>query len=85
MEANVRTPRELFDGKFATRFRPSSVLTCGPRRISGSPCGTISRGLPESSCRSRASEKASALPRHFLGAVVVKQLPSVAGDPARRR
>jgi hypothetical protein len=84
MEANVRTPRELFDGKVCYQIPVFQRPYVWTEEDQWQPLWDDISRIAESLLVVEPDQKElAALPRHFLGAVVVKQLPSVAGDPAR--
>ena len=83
MEAKALTPRDLFDGKVCYEIPPFQRPYVWTEEDQWQPLwDDISRVTHR--VLELDDPKASAeIPGHFLGAVVVKQLPSASGDPLR--
>lgn len=77
MEANVRNPRELFDGKVLYEVPPFQRPYVWERDDQWQPLWDDIERL------AHARLNGDGVGTHFLGAVVLKQLPSAAGDPSR--
>ena len=83
MEANVRTPRDLFDTKVCYQIPVFQRPYVWTEEDQWQPLWDDISRIAEELLVSQGGKTANPAPRHFLGAVVVKQLPSVAGDPSR--
>lgn len=84
MEAKALTPRDLFDGKVCYEIPPFQRPYVWTEEDQWQPLwDDIARVAEALIAVGGDAETAKVLPGHFLGAVVVKQLPSGAGDPAR--
>jgi hypothetical protein len=84
MEAKALTPRDLFDGKVCYEVPPFQRPYVWTEEDQWQPLWDDIARVAEAVLA--AGDDAEALKRlsgHFLGAVVLKQLPSGAGDPAR--
>lgn len=84
MEAKALSPRDLFDGKVCYEIPPFQRPYVWTEEDQWQPLwddiARVSEALLE--VGDNLTELA-ALPSHFLGAIVVKQLPNTAGDPSR--
>lgn len=84
MEAKALTPRDLFDGKVCYEIPPFQRPYVWTEEDQWQPLwDDIARVSEAVLTAGDDAEALKALSGHFLGAVVVKQLPSGAGDPAR--
>lgn len=84
MEAKALTPRDLFDGKVCYEIPPFQRPYVWTEEDQWQPLwDDIARVSEALLGVDGDSVAAAALPGHFLGAVVVKQLASAAGDPLR--
>lgn len=84
MEAKALTPRDLFDGKVCYEIPPFQRPYVWTEEDQWQPLwDDIARVADALLVLGDDVEAVKALPGHFLGAVVVKQLPSGAGDPSR--
>ncbi len=84
MEAKALTPRDLFDGKVCYEIPPFQRPYVWTEEDQWQPLwDDIARVSEAVITAGDDAEASKALSGHFLGAVVVKQLPSGAGDPAR--
>ncbi len=84
MEAKALTPRDLFDGKVCYEIPPFQRPYVWTEEDQWQPLwDDIARVTEALMATDGDPEAVKDLPGHFLGAVVVKQLPSGAGDPAR--
>jgi uncharacterized protein with ParB-like and HNH nuclease domain len=84
MEAKALTPRDLFDGKVCYQIPPFQRPYVWTEEDQWQPLwDDIARVAEALLVAADDTEAAKALPGHFLGAVVVKQLPSGAGEPSR--
>ncbi len=84
MEAKALTPRDLFDGKVCYEVPPFQRPYVWTEEDQWQPLwDDIARVTTCLIDIGDGPKAASSLPGHFLGAVVVKQLPSAAGDPLR--
>ena len=84
MEAKALTPRDLFDGKVCYEIPPFQRPYVWTEEDQWQPLwDDIARVAETLLAVGHDAEALKALSGHFLGAVVVKQLPSGAGDPAR--
>lgn len=80
MEAKALTPRDLFDGKVCYEIPPFQRPYVWTEEDQWQP---LWDDLARVADLVLARDVDSEIPGHFLGAVVVKQMPSGAGDPAR--
>lgn len=84
MEAKALTPRDLFDGKVCYEIPPFQRPYVWTEEDQWQPLWDDIARVSEAVLGADGdSVAAAALPGHFLGAVVVKQLASAAGDPLR--
>ncbi|MDC3300028.1 DUF262 domain-containing HNH endonuclease family protein [Acidimicrobiales bacterium] len=84
MEANALTPRDLFDGKVCYEIPPFQRPYVWTEEDQWQPLwNDIARVAEVVLKRTPDSDAKMELSGHFLGAVVLKQLASGAGDPAR--
>jgi hypothetical protein len=84
MEAKALTPRDLFDGKVCYEIPPFQRPYVWTEEDQWQPLWDDIARVADALLDAGDDEKLVAqLPGHFLGAVVVKQLPSAAGDPLR--
>jgi hypothetical protein len=84
MEAKALTPRDLFDGKVCYEIPPFQRPYVWTEEDQWQPLwDDIARVAETLLAVGHDAEALKALSGHFLGAVVVKQLPSGAGDPSR--
>lgn len=84
MEAKALTPRDLFDGKVCYEIPPFQRPYVWTEEDQWQPLWDDIARVAEALMAAHGDVDATKdLPGHFLGAVVVKQLPSGAGDPAR--
>lgn len=84
MEAKALTPRDLFDGKVCYEIPPFQRPYVWTEEDQWQPLwDDIARVAEALMAVGDDVEAVKTLPGHFLGAVVVKQLPSGAGDPSR--
>lgn len=84
MEAKALTPRDLFDGKVCYEIPPFQRPYVWTEEDQWQPLwDDIARVAEALLDADDDVEAAKVPPGHFLGAVVVKQLSSGAGDPAR--
>jgi hypothetical protein len=84
MEANARTPRELFDGKVRYEIPPFQRPYVWTEEDQWQPLWDDIVRVADSLLEVRHDQKKVAeLPGHFLGAVVLKQLRNDTGDPSR--
>jgi hypothetical protein len=84
MEAKALTPRDLFDGKVCYEIPPFQRPYVWTEEDQWQPLWDDIARVTEALLEAGDDEATLALvPGHFLGAVVVKQLPSAAGDPLR--
>ncbi len=84
MEAKALTPREIFDGKVCYEIPPFQRPYVWTEEDQWQPLWDDIARVTEAVLDAADDEKAAAqVAGHFLGAVVVKQLPSAAGDPLR--
>src|SRR6478672_11805722 len=82
MEANVRTPRDLFDGKVCYQIPVFQRPYVWTEEDQWQPLWDDISRVAEDVLAPEGDNNEPSSSRHFLGAVVVKQLPSVAGDPS---
>lgn len=82
MEANVRTPRDLFDGKVCYQIPVFQRPYVWTEEDQWQPLWDDISRVAENVLAADGDNDEPSSSRHFLGAVVVKQLPSVAGDPS---
>lgn len=82
MEANVRTPRDMFDGKVCYQIPVFQRPYVWTEEDQWQPLWDDISKVAESVLALDGDNDEPSPSRHFLGAVVVKQLPSVAGDPS---
>lgn len=84
MEAKALTPRDLFDGKVCYEIPPFQRPYVWTEEDQWQPLWDDIARVADALLHAGDDQKLLAqLPGHFLGAVVVKQLPSAAGDPLR--
>jgi hypothetical protein len=84
VEAKALTPRDLFDGKVCYEIPAFQRPYVWTEEDQWQPLWDDIVRVAEALVEAGRDEQALAkLPGHFLGAVVVKQLPSAAGDPLR--
>lgn len=84
MEAKALTPRDLFDGKVCYEIPPFQRPYVWTEEDQWQPLwDDIARVAEAVLVAGEEMDGLSGLSGHFLGAVVVKQLASGAGDPAR--
>jgi hypothetical protein len=84
VEAKALTPRDLFDGKVCYEIPPFQRPYVWTEEDQWQPLWEdIARVAEELLVANGDAEVAKTLPGHFLGADVVKQLPSGSGDPSR--
>ena len=84
MEAKALTPRDLFDGKVSYEVPPFQRPYVWTEEDQWQPLwDDIARVAEAVLEASNDRDQRLALPGHFLGAVVLKQLTSGAGDPGR--
>lgn len=84
MEAKALTPRDLFDGKVCYEIPPFQRPYVWTEEDQWQPLWDDIARVTEALLEAGDDEMTLAqVPGHFLGAVVVKQLPSAAGDPLR--
>ena len=84
MEAKALTPRDLFDGKVCYEIPAFQRPYVWTEEDQWQPLWDDIARVADALLEARGDHKAIAsAPGHFLGAVVVKQLPSAAGDPLR--
>lgn len=84
MEAKALTPRDLFDGKVCYEIPPFQRPYVWTEEDQWQPLwDDIARVAEAVLAAADDRDALGALSGHFLGAVVVKQLASGAGDPAR--
>ncbi|MXW76415.1 MAG: DUF262 domain-containing protein [Acidimicrobiaceae bacterium] len=84
MEAKALTPRDLFDGKVCYEIPPFQRPYVWTEEDQWQPLwGDLARVAELVLSRGDDEVGGKEVPGHFLGAVVVKQMPSGAGDPAR--
>lgn len=84
MEAKALTPRDLFDGKVCYEIPPFQRPYVWTEEDQWQPLWDDIARVAEAVLDAGEDRDAiAAIPGHFLGAVVVKQLASGAGDPAR--
>jgi len=84
MEAKALTPRDLFDGKVCYEIPPFQRPYVWTEEDQWQPLwDDIARVAETLLAVGVDAEDLKSLSGHFLGAVVVKQLPSGAGDPSR--
>lgn len=84
MEAKALTPRDLFDGKVCYEIPPFQRPYVWTEEDQWQPLWDDIARVSEAVLGADGdSVAAAALPGHFLGAVVVKQLASAAGGPLR--
>jgi len=82
MEAHARAPRDLFDGKVCYEIPPFQRPYVWTEEDQWQPLWDDIARVAETVLEADGDEKAlQDIPGHFLGAVVVKQLPSATGDP----
>ena len=85
MEAKALTPRDLFDGKVCYEIPPFQRPYVWTEEDQWQPLWDDIVRVTERLLQSTEPDgSTSADVNHFLGAVVLKQLPSAAGDPLRR-
>jgi hypothetical protein len=84
MDANAVTPLALFDGKVIFEIPAFQRPYVWTEEDQWQPLWDDVARLVEAVTRARLSTDSSEWPRHFLGAVVLKQLASESGDPLRR-
>ncbi len=85
MDANALTPRDLFDGKVTYEVPPFQRPYVWTEEDQWQPLWDDIERLANAYLeRGADSEIDEQLAAHFLGAVVLKQLGSPAGDPSRR-
>ncbi len=78
MEAKALTPRDVFDGKVCYEIPPFQRPYVWTEEDQWQPLWDDIARVADAVLDAGADEKALAeIPGHFLGAVVVKQLPSV--------
>lgn len=84
MEAKALTPRDLFDGKVCYEIPPFQRPYVWTEEDQWQPLWDDIARVAGALLDAGEDQNALAMiPGHFLGAVVVKQLPSAAGDPLR--
>lgn len=83
MEAKALTPRDLFDGKVCYEIPPFQRPYVWTEEDQWQPLWDDIARVTEALLDSGDDFGTTGPPGHFLGAVVVKQLPSAAGDPLR--
>jgi hypothetical protein len=84
MEAKALTPRDLFDGKVCFEVPPFQRPYVWTEEDQWQPLWDDIARVADDVVNAGDDEQAiSRLAGHFLGAVVVKQLPSASGDPLR--
>jgi hypothetical protein len=84
VDANAVTPLALFDGKVIFEIPAFQRPYVWTEEDQWQPLWDDVARLVEAVTRSRISADRNESPRHFLGAVVLKQLASESGDPLRR-
>lgn len=85
MEANARTPRDLFNGTFIYEVPPFQRPYVWTEEDQWQPLWDDIERLTETVIGAGAQiEDPGAAREHFLGAVVLKQLQTETGDPIRR-
>lgn len=82
MEAKALTPRDLFDGKVTFEIPPFQRPYVWTEEEQWQPLWDDVARIADASLRAENVDLGSST-QHFLGAVVVKQLSSGAGDPSR--
>lgn len=84
MEAKALTPRDLFDGKVCLEVPPFQRPYVWNEEDQWQPLwDDLERVTAELLAVNDDEVRGDRLPGHFLGAVVLKQLASAAGDPSR--
>lgn len=84
MKAKALTPRDLFDGKVCYEIPPFQRPYVWTEEDQWQPLWDDIARVTDAILEAAGDTKALAqVGGHFLGAVVVKQLPSAAGDPLR--
>ena len=81
MDTKALTPRELFDGTVCYEIPPFQRPYVWTEEDQWQPLWADIERVADAVEEARTGE--SEVAPHFLGAVVIKQLPAVAGDPAR--
>jgi hypothetical protein len=84
MEAKALTPRDLFDGKVCYEIPPFQRPYVWTEEDQWQPLWDDIAKVAERLLQAGGSDGDLPDFGHFLGAVVLKQLPSAAGDPLRR-
>jgi hypothetical protein len=83
VEAKALSPRDLFDGKVCYEIPPFQRPYVWTEEDQWQPLWDDIARVAEGLLEAEPSHKTSESPNHFLGAVVLKHLPSAAGDPSR--
>ena len=84
MEAKALTPRDLFDGKVCYEVPPFQRPYVWNEEDQWQPLWDDIERVTEAVLHGDSDNRQdTASPGHFLGAVVLKYLPSAAGDPSR--
>jgi len=83
MEAKALTPRDLFDGKVCYEIPPFQRPYVWTEEDQWQPLWDDLARVADLVLARNGDDPDKEIPGHFLGAVVVKQMPSGAGDPAR--
>jgi len=83
MEAKALTPRDLFDGKVCYEIPPFQRPYVWTEEDQWQPLWDDLARVADLVLEQKPDARDSQIPGHFLGAVVVKQMASGAGDPAR--
>lgn len=84
VDAGAVTPLALFDGRVIFEIPPFQRPYVWTEEDQWQPLWSDIERLVDALAASGDMEQSGELPRHFLGAVVLKQLPNKSGDPARR-
>ena len=85
MDANTRTPRDLFDGNVCYEIPPFQRPYVWTEEDQWQPLWEDVERVTEALLEAGADDlKKAGIGNHFLGAVVFKQIANVAGDPDRR-
>src|SRR4051812_34051497 len=84
MDANAYTPRDLFDQTACYEIPPFQRPYVWTEEDQWQPLWDDIQRLADTAFDLGTDHDVGSLPAHFLGAVVLKQLQSAAGDPSRR-